>query len=593
MIDISQARGGVSIRTRLLATCGGLALVSGLVGGLGLWAFGSVHAAFQVAVNESLPAIDHLLQADRDMHQAVVSERSLIFMKIDAPGAKEQAKLHGEALRHATERWSQYAAVPSPGGEHERRSAFEAAYRDWADASREVLKVLAQDTASARRDAIDLSTGEAAIKFERARAILAELSTLRLDEARRHASAEQSRAAWLRGLILAAVVAACLISLAASVGLARSIARPLRATVGLLRDVAEGAGDLTKRLRVARRDEIGGLSRWFDSFMDRLHDIIGKARSTALEVASASQQLSTATDRLSAGSHQQASSLEETAASLEEITGTVKQNADSARQANELAAGCRETAEKGRAVVASAVASMGEITQASKRIAAIITVIDEIAFQTNLLALNAAVEAARAGDQGRGFAVVAAEVRNLAQRSAAAAREIKALIQDSVEKVGEGAALVGRSGQSLEEIVAAVTHVGVIIGDIAQASQEQSQGIDQVNRAVAQMDEVVQQNASQTSELASTAQALAHQAAELEGLVGRFRLDGSGPGAPAAGLRRAAAREPAPAAPRAVIRRIERAPQAAARPGDSGEFQLPGEPMGTPRRVAAMAEQEW
>jgi ABC-type transporter Mla subunit MlaD len=99
---------------------------------------------------------------------------------------------------------------------------------------------------------------------------------------------------------------------------------------------------------------------------------------------------------------------------------------------------------------------------------------------------------------------------------------------------------VGRSGQSLEDIVAAVTKVGVIIGDIAQAGQEQSQGIDQVNRAVSQMDHVVQQNASQTSELASTAQVLAHQAAELEALVGRFRLDGAGPvpATPAVGPRR-------------------------------------------------------
>jgi methyl-accepting chemotaxis protein len=589
MTSIGQL-GGPSIRTRLLATCGGLALVSGVVGGLGMWAFRNVNAAFQVAVTQSLPAVDHLLQADRDMHQAVVSERSLIFMKIDAPGAKEQARRHEEALRHVAERWSRYAALPNPGAEQERHSAFEAAYRDWADASREVVKVLTQDTASARRDAIDLSMGEAAVKFEQVRTVLAELSAMRLDGARRHASAEHARAVWLQALILATVAGACAVSLVASVGLARSIARPLRQTVEMLRGVAEGEGDLTKRLAVKRRDEIGGLSYWFDSFMDSLQDIIGKARGTAFEVASASRQLSTAAEHLSAGSHQQASSLEETAASLEEITGTVKQNADSARQANELAAGCREIAERGRAVVASAVASMQEITRASTRIAAIITVIDEIAFQTNLLALNAAVEAARAGDQGRGFAVVAAEVRSLAQRSAEAAREIKGLIQDSVAKVEGGAALVDGSGQSLEEIVAAVTQVGVIIRDIAQASQEQSQGIDQVNRAVAQMDHVVQQSAGQTSELATTAQVLAYQAAELEALVGRFRLDGAGrpPVARREPLHPESA-EPAPAGPRAVIRRVGRG----VRRESAGEIELAGATAVTTRRGSAEGDREW
>jgi methyl-accepting chemotaxis protein len=306
--------------------------------------------------------------------------------------------------------------------------------------------------------------------------------------------------------------------------LRHQISRPIDRLVALAKDIAEGEGDLTKRLTVQNRDEIGELAHWFNTFLDKIHNLVSQVKSTAIQVAAASQHVSAGAAQLSSGSQEQASSLEETAASLEEITGTVKQNADNARRANQLALGSRDTAEKGGQVVETAVAAMGEINESSKKIADIITTIDEIAFQTNLLALNAAVEAARAGEQGRGFAVVASEVRNLAQRSATAAKEIKALIQDSVEKVGSGSELVNKSGQTLGEIVSSVKRVTDIIGEIATASAEQSTGIDQVNRTVTQMDAVVQSNAAQTEELSSTAQSLDAQAHQLQTLVAKFKL---------------------------------------------------------------------
>src|SRR5262245_57985238 len=342
------------------------------------------------------------------------------------------------------------------------------------------------------------------------------------------------RAAWGRlaireviGLVLLFAVLAFLI---------RSVvARPLAQMVVLLQDIAEG--NLTRRLEVTSRDEVGELARWFNVSLGRVHEIIGEVRQAASHAATASAQLSGAAAQLSTGAQEQASSLEETAASLEEITGTVKQNADSARQASRLALASRETAEKGGQVVTAAVSAMQGINNASKKIGDIVTLIDELAFQTNLLALNAAVEAARAGEQGRGFAVVAGEVRNLAQRSAAAASDIKTLIQDSLHKVEDGSTLVTQSGQALEEIVASVKRVTDHIAEIASASDEQSRGIDQVNRAIVQMEQVTQANATQTDEVASTAHALAAQASQLQILVGRFRLRAAAvaPGVVAAG----------------------------------------------------------
>jgi methyl-accepting chemotaxis protein len=304
---------------------------------------------------------------------------------------------------------------------------------------------------------------------------------------------------------------------------ARRVAEPLRAAAELA-ELASGNADLTRRLTVTSDDEVGRLSRALNTFLDNLQGLVQDIRGAATQVEGASEQLSAASEQVSSGAQAQASSLEETAASLQELTETVRQNADSARQASELAIGARGKAEEGGQVVTSAVVAMHEITTASKKIADIISVIDEIAFQTNLLALNAAVEAARAGEQGRGFAVVATEVRNLAQRSAAAAKEIKGLIQDSVQKVHDGSELVNRSGRTLGEIVTAVKRVTDIVSEIAAASAEQSRGIEQVNGAVMQMDQVVLSNAAQTEELSSTAQNLTGQARELQELVRRFRV---------------------------------------------------------------------
>jgi methyl-accepting chemotaxis protein len=206
------------------------------------------------------------------------------------------------------------------------------------------------------------------------------------------------------------------------------------------------------------------------------------------------------------------------------MTSTVKQNAENAGHANQLAVAARDQAGKGGAVVSRAVTAMGQINEASKKIADIIGVIDEIAFQTNLLALNAAVEAARAGEQGRGFAVVATEVRNLAGRSATAAKEIKALIHDSVQKVEEGSSLVTQSGATLEQIVAAVKKVTDIVVEIAAASSEQSAGIEQVNKAVMQLDELTQQNAALVEEASAASQSMAEQARTLNDLMARYKV---------------------------------------------------------------------
>ncbi|MTW05297.1 methyl-accepting chemotaxis protein [Pseudoduganella ginsengisoli] len=376
---------------------------------------------------------------------------------------------------------------------------------------------------------------------------------------------------------VAAGIAGVAIGLLVVYAVSRAIAAPVARAAAMLGEIADGNGDLTRRMKVETNDEIGALATAFNRFASSLNQTIGKIRIGADTIAHASNEIATGNMDLSGRTESQAGSLEETASTMEELTATVRQNADNARQANQLVTAASDYATQGGNVVGEVVQTMAAIKDSSNKIVDIIAVIDGIAFQTNILALNAAVEAARAGEQGRGFAVVASEVRTLAQRSAAAAKEIKELINDSVNKVDAGGKLVDNAGDTMQHIVTSVRRVADIMGEISEASREQSEGIGQINDAITQMDDATQQNAALVEEAAAAAQSLQDQAAQLAEAVAAFKLDMS---------QVEAAPAPALQAPRAAVA-LPRPAKASARP-------VAKKPAAPARKTAApAAADEW
>ncbi len=310
-------------------------------------------------------------------------------------------------------------------------------------------------------------------------------------------------------IMITGLVAALILGGIISVFIASNIVRPVKAAVTFTRQVSKG--DLTARIELDQKDEIGILANALQEMVSALQEMVGGIKSSADNVASGSQQLSSTAQEMSQGASEQAAAAEEASSSMEEMASNIRQNSDNAQQTESIVQQTSKSAEAGGKAVEDTVEAMRQIVEK-------IAIIEEIARQTDLLALNAAIEAARAGDHGRGFAVVAAEVRKLAERSQEAAGEINRLSGSSM-KVAEDA------GAQLRAILPDIERTAQLMQEIAAASQEQNSGADQINKALGQLDEVIQRNASASEEMASTSEELAGQAEQLQSMMRFFKIE--------------------------------------------------------------------
>jgi len=440
-----------------------------------------------------LPAIDAVVEADRDMQQLLVAERSMIFADASADVFKTLVAEYETNLKQSEERWGAYKALAATPEEKTIVEGYERARAEWLALSKQVVDGRKADTMDGRVLAIDLTLGQAREHFDQAREFLNQAQELNLRLAKQqHAHAEATYVT-ARNVI----VGLGLLSVVVGFGLAWAI-----------------GGGTSKAIRQIATDLRGG----------------------AQQVVLAANELSVAAQNLSRGASDQAASLEETSAAMEEMSSMTRRTAEHSGRAATLMGDVDRRMGESNAALQGMVGSMAEIGDASRRVSRIIKTIDEIAFQTNILALNAAVEAARAGEAGMGFAVVADEVRNLAQRAAQAARDTTGLIEESLSKSNEGSTKVELVNTSVKAITAAIDELKGLVHDVSEGSRQQAQGIDQVSQTVSQMERSTQSSAAVAEESAAASEELHGQSEvalqlvlQLEALVdGPTRTKGPG-----------------------------------------------------------------
>jgi methyl-accepting chemotaxis protein len=292
----------------------------------------------------------------------------------------------------------------------------------------------------------------------------------------------------------------------------------------MLKDMAKGQGDLTKRLEITALNDVGELAYWFNGFIGNLEGIVGHVKDTSLEVHQAVKDVSRGSLELSQATQQQSAAVEQVSASIEEMNATVHNNAELIGEGRDTSDAITKLIDQSKAVFADLMTAIQGVSQDSRKIGDIVVTVNEVAFHTNLLALNASVEAARAGEHGKGFAVVAGEVRSLAQRSADAAREIKALIEGTVGRIKNGDEMMQKTSASLEELMSRMEFFFRMMEVISSSSSEQTQNIGELNRAITQIDTSTQHNTATVEQLTSTLDNLTAMATELAQDVKKFKV---------------------------------------------------------------------
>lgn len=537
----------------------GFALVVALMAVIAVVDFiglGAVQSNVEELHTKKLPAIDFLIEADRDLQQALVAERTLIALPVHDERREELFATVEENREQSVERLAKYRQLAGSVKEAEVYERYLSERKKWDSGHAKVMNLLRRQDDDARKEAAILSTGSVSEQFETMRNEIDTLEELVMELANEEANKAES--SYMRVVIITGCVAALAIAMSLLLAsfLSRGIARPVRRAAMMAERIANG--DLVAEMTDSEKSDhtsldMAMLNGAIVQLSTTLRTQVSAMKNAAAALLKESSQLASATAQLASGASEQASSISETTTTIEELKQTGKETSDNAKT---IVSNAEKSVDVSQAGLKSVDQSIGDIRrifdqvestvsgidQVRTRVAEvdeIIATVTKVADQSNLLAVNASIEAAKANEYGRGFAVVAQEVKNLAVQSSDATNKVRdtlSSIQEAIEEVvvlarstreraEAGVSSIEKSGAMINNLGDDITTYSSTAKQIAISANEHDMGLEQISQAMVAINKAAADNQANAAAVKRGGESLNKLAAELEALVSNYKTD--------------------------------------------------------------------